>query len=89
MALPGILDMVSRVEGGPYFTISQMATMLGKDADTIRRWAKNNESLKPTHKMDLGDGSKGSFVWLYTEEDVQRYREHAKTVKVGRPRKED
>lgn len=85
---PGIIDMVSRIPGGPYYTISQVATMVGRDPDTIRRWQKANAALKPTHQMPLGeDQSTGQYVWLYTDADVRRLREYAATLRVGRPRK--
>lgn len=85
---PGIVRMVSRIEGGPYYTISQVADQLGRDITTIRRWIKRNPSLHPTHKMTLGDGTKGQFVWLYTYEDISRMQDYVSTLRVGRPSKE-
>lgn len=87
--LPGILEMVSRIEDGPYYTISQVATMIGRDADTIRRWTKKNPELAPQYRMNLGSKGSGAFVWLYDDEDVKKFKEYALTVKVGRPRKEE
>jgi hypothetical protein len=84
---PGIIDMVSRVAGGPFYTIKQVSTMIGKDPDSIRRWQKANEDLRPTHQMPLGE-DKGQYVWLYTEADVKRLREFSATLRPGRPRKE-
>jgi hypothetical protein len=86
---PGILEMVSRVEGGPFYTIKQVSRMIDRDPDTIRRWQKQeeNEHLKPGHQMQLGDGTTGQFVWLYTKDDVKRLREHSAKVRPGRPRK--
>lgn len=86
---PGILEMISRIEGGPYYAISQVAKMIGRDPDTIRRWQRAKEELRPTNKMELGDGSTDQFVWLYTQQDVRNLRNYSATVKVGRPRKEE
>lgn len=81
----GILRLVSRVDGGPYYTIRQVADRLDRSVDTIRRWVNEGSVPAPTHKMDLGEGGK-SFVWLYTEEDIEIYEAYATIVKVGRPR---
>lgn len=87
---PGIIDMVSRIPGGPYYTIKQVSVKIGRDPDTIRRWQKANPELKPTHQMPLGeDPSTEQFVWLYTDADVRKLREFAATLRVGRPRKEE
>lgn len=86
---PGILEMVKRAEGGPYKTISQVAKEVGRSVDTVRRWVNDpRNSLGPSAKMNLGE-DKGQFVWLYTPKDVKEIRQYARTVKPGRPRKED
>lgn len=82
----GILHLVSRVDGGPYYTVRQVADRLGKSTDTIRRWARTVHA--PSHKMDLGVEGK-SFVWLYTEDDIEIYEAYATIVKVGRPKKRE
>ena len=86
---PGIIDMVSRVAGGPFYTIKQVSTMIGKDVDSIRRWQKAHENLRPSHKMELGDGTTGQFVWLYNDADVRKLREFSATLRPGRPRKQE
>lgn len=81
MTVPGILDLVSRAEGGPYYTTKQVADLVGRSPDTIRRWARIQ---RPSHKMELGDHS---FVWLYTEQDVSRLQKFASEQKPGRKKK--
>lgn len=78
--LPGILDLVSRAEGGPFYTRKQVADRVGRSIDTIIRWEKEPMN-RPTHKMNLGE--KG-FVWLYTEADVSRLTKFADKQRPGR-----
>lgn len=82
----GIMALVARVEGGPYYTITQVAEMIGKSTDTIRRWVKEGSVPAPTNKMNLGEEG-NSFVWLYTKEDVEMMAAYATIVQRGRPRK--
>lgn len=73
----GIEKMVGRIvdPDGPYSTINEVAQRLGVSKDTIRRWGKSVGV--PTHKMELCDPPKeNAFVWLYTESDIQRLKEH-------------
>lgn len=79
---------MARAEGGPYYTISTVSERVGRSPDRIREWMKGNESLRPTHKMPLGETGK-SFVWLYTEDDISRLIEYASTRKPGRPPKQE
>jgi len=85
---PGIIDMVSRVAGGPFYTIKQVSVKIDKDPDTIRRWQRANPELRPTHQMPLGEEGSGQFVWLYTDADVKALLAYGATLRVGRPRKE-
>jgi len=78
--VPGIIDLVSRAEGGPFYTRKQVADRVGRSIDTIIRWGKDNPELHPTHKMPLGK----SFVWLYTEADISVLQEFASHQKTGR-----
>lgn len=82
----GILHLVARVDGGPYYTIKQVAERLGKSTDTIRRWVRDEVVPAPSHKMDLGEEGK-SFVWLYTEDDIEVYEAYSTITRPGRPRR--
>lgn len=76
----GILDLVSRAEGGPFYTRKQVADRVGRSIDTIVRWGKEDIENHPTHKMRLGK----SFVWLYTEADISRLTDFAGKQNHGR-----
>lgn len=81
-----VLEAVKKLKGGPFYTVHEVAEKIGRSVDTIKRWTRNpnNKNLRPFYRLDLSDKS---FVWLYTEEDVKRLREHAQTVRSGRPTK--
>lgn len=81
---PGILSLVARAEGGPFYTTSQVATMVGRSPDTIRRWAKKPECA-PTHRMPLGKGK--AYVKLYTDADISRLKRYALKQHAGPLRK--
>lgn len=84
----GILSMVARVEGGPFYTTKQVADRVGRSRDTIKRWRDEGSIPEPKHKMDLGEEGK-SFVWLYTEEDAEMIEAYATVVRPGRPKRRD
>lgn len=69
----GIEKLVARIddEEGPYFTVGQVATMLGVSRDTIRRWAISLGI--PNHSMKVGE-HENAFVWLYTESDIAKLK---------------
>jgi hypothetical protein len=75
----GIEKIVSRAEGGPWFTKNQVAKLLERHPDTIDRWQKEGKVLRPTHRMPLGDEGE-SFVWLYSEDDVRAYQAYASSI---------
>lgn len=83
----GILNLVSRIEEGDFYTIAQVARQLKKSDSTIKRWINEDpKRLKPTHYMPIGKTGK-NFVWLYTDEDISRIAAHGKNKKPGRPKK--
>ena len=81
--VPGIIDLVSRLEGGPFYTRKQVADRVGRSIDTIIRWGKEDPKNHPTHKMPLGK----SFVWLYTEADISVLQAFAEKQRPGRKQK--
>lgn len=81
----GMRDMVKRIEGEEeMFLIGEVAKMVGRDKDTIRKWGRNHPELLPSHQLPLGE--KGYKVWLWTHEEVVALKEFAKTQKPGRPK---
>lgn len=81
----GIIDLVSRAEGGPFYTRKQVADRVGRSIDTVTRWGKKYPKYHPTNKMPLGK----SFVWLYTEADIERLSRFADSQMPGRKADED
>jgi hypothetical protein len=82
--MSGIIKMVHRIddEDGPYLTIGEVAEYFERSRDTIRTWGRSLGL--PTHKMQLGE-HENSFVWLYTEGDIEELKKHSETIKTGRP----
>ena len=85
----GIIDLVSKADRGQYKTIKQVADKIGRSASQIKKAIADGKVSGPTHKMPLGDGTKGAFVWLYTDTDIRRFRRYFSKTKPGRPRKPD
>ena len=79
-----VLEAVRKLRGGPFYTVHEVAEKIGRSVDTIKRWQKNQEKLRPFYRLEL---SEKSFVWLYTDEDVSQLAEYARNVKSGRPKK--
>lgn len=73
--------MASIPEG--MFTRSQVADLIGRSKDTIRRW-HDTGLYESTHPKKFGEMT----VWLYTEEDVENLRKVARETRPGRPRKD-
>lgn len=82
----GVLSLVSRIEGGPYYTYAQVAERVGKSKDTIIRWVNEGSVPPPTHRVNLGEEGK-SFAWLFTEEDIEIIEAYSYIVRPGRPKK--
>ncbi|GAA2555207.1 hypothetical protein GCM10010423_65520 [Streptomyces levis] len=93
--MSGIVNLVAKVDSGKYKTIKQVAELVGRDPSTIRH-AIRDEKVRlpgsdevyegPTHKMLLGDGTSGAFVWLYTDEDIKILKMHFIKASGPRPR---
>lgn len=87
--MSGIVELVHQSDhpDGPFKTIGEVAEYFERDRTTIKRWGRRLNI--PTHKMPLGDGTNpNSFVWLYTEKDIQKMEEYSGGInpKGGRPR---
>lgn len=64
------------------FTASQAAEKIGKTEKTLQRWRKD-KILVPSDGFQAG----GLFVYLYTQEDIDKGLEVARTNRPGRKRK--
>lgn len=85
----GIISLVSKADRGQYRTIKQVSERIGRSQSQIKAAIRDKKVSGPTHKMPLGDGTKGAFVWLYTDTDIRRLRRYFAKTKPGRPKKTD
>lgn len=80
-----VLDLhASKLVAKPAFKIGEVAKILGKKADTIRKWEARGWT-PPQKKWNIG-GSKE--VRFYSADDVESMRDVAQYIHVGRPRKD-
>ena len=68
----------------PAFKIGDVARMLGKKSDTIRKW-EQREIIPPQKKWQVGDKK---FLRFYTQTDIEGLRDVVASLHVGRPRKD-
>jgi len=61
-----------------WYTRAMAAKMVGRDSDTLKRWARGN-GPKPSGRMQAGALS----VRLYSDEDIELMRQFASTQKPG------
>ena len=64
------------------YTRSTAAFLVGRSPDTLKRWHKAGWCI-PSEKMKAGQLT----VFLYTNEDMLRLKELARTKHSGRPKK--
>lgn len=74
----GIHTMVRRMSPTRY-TVKEAAGLVGKSPDTLTRWRKTG-TYEPSESIKAGSLT----VWLYTDDDIDRMRRLAKTMKPGR-----
>lgn len=80
----GIISLVSKADRGQYRTIKQVSEKIGRSQSQIKAAIRDGKVSGPTHQMPLGDGTKGAFVWLYTETDIRRLRRYFSKTRPGR-----
>lgn len=72
---------IERLEGGPYYTVSELAFLIERDPKTVKKWIR----LKKTDEQGELKASKyielhGELVYLYTPDDVERFRAFAESL---------
>ncbi len=82
----GILALIERAEGGPFFTYRQVGEAVGRSHDTIRYWVEQGNIDPPTHRMPLGDNGEKAWVWLFTQDDLEVIEAYSYIVHPGRPK---
>lgn len=67
--------------GEPLYTTADTALRIGKSIDTLRRWLREERVRGASYTLTFGKLD----IHLFTERDVQRLREYAKSLRPGRP----
>lgn len=76
-------QIVANMPGGPFYTIQDVAVILKRPRDTIRRWRKHPLAPKPSQSFMFGR----TKVYLWTDEDIEALKDWAGTIHYGRPTK--
>lgn len=72
--MPSGLHYIVRRDHPEFFTTQEVAAIVRRSKETIERWRWEG-ILVPTHSTQIGKIS----VWLYTEEEVDKARQLART----------
>jgi len=73
------IDELVRQMHPPRYTIAQAARLVGRDADTLRRW-RRLRIYAPSESRQFGHLE----VVLYTDDDIRAMRRIAKQIRPGR-----
>lgn len=65
---------------GIHYTVSEAAELVGKSADTLRRWRRSG-FMVPSKKVVMGE----QIVYVYTEKDIENLHQLAEITKRGKP----
>lgn len=68
--------LIADLPGGPYYTVGQLAFLIERTPTTVKRWIRDGKVAKASKKLK----AYGQVVYLYTDDDVERYREYAESV---------
>ena len=69
------------------YSISEVAKLVNRHVDTIKRHLRSGEIKKPQQAYALDDSTKLGRYY-FTDEDIKQVREFLRTVHIGRPRKD-
>jgi hypothetical protein len=67
------------------YSVSQVAKIVGKHVDTIKRHIRGENIRKPQAAYSL-DGTHKLLRYLFSDDDIREMHEFFKTVHIGRPR---
>jgi len=65
--------LIAKLPDGPYYTVSQVEFLVERDLKTIKRWIRSGKIEPPSKHIRVY----GELVYLYTPEDVERFRAFA------------
>lgn len=67
---------IERIEDGPYYTVKEVAFLIERDLSTVKRWIRSGRIERASKYIKLH----GELVYLYTPDDVERFREFAESL---------
>lgn len=67
------------------YSISEVARLINRHVDTIKRHLRNGNIKKPQQAYAL-DNKENLGRYYFTDEDIKQVREFFKTIHIGRPR---
>jgi hypothetical protein len=67
------------------YSISEVAKLINRHIDTIKRYLRSGELTKPQQAYAL-DNQNRLGRYYFNEDDIRRVRDFFKTVHIGRPR---
>lgn len=65
--------LISKLEGGPYYTVVEVAWLIERTPKTVKQWIRQGKTDPPSRYLEVY----GERVYLYTEEDVERFRTYS------------
>ena len=67
--------LIKTLPGGPYYTVAELAWLIERTAKTVKEWIRHQKIERGGKYIEVY----GQLVWLYTIDDVERYREFAES----------
>lgn len=67
---------IEKLDGGPYYTVKELAFLIERDLKTVKRWIRNGRIERASKYIELH----GELVYLYTPDDVERFRAFAESL---------
>lgn len=67
---------IERIGGGPYYTVSELAFLIERDLKTVKKWIRSGRIERASKYIELH----GELVYLYTPDDVERFRVFAESL---------
>lgn len=65
--------LIANLPDGPFYTVDQLAWMVERKPKTVKKWIRDGKIERASKYIRVY----GEVVYLYTVEDVERYRQFA------------
>lgn len=67
--------LIAKLPDGPFYTVDQVAWMVERKPKTVKKWIRDGKIERASKLMKVY----GELVYLYTVEDVERFRVFAES----------